>query len=57
VAFIAERFGTPLYVRVDLLRDSEGEPTLLELELVEPALYLIEAPGAAERLAEAVLKT
>jgi hypothetical protein len=53
---VARRFGsTPLYGRVDLLTAETGEPILLELELVEPALYLSEAPGAAERLAAAIM--
>jgi hypothetical protein len=52
---ISERFGTPVYARVDLLRGDDGTPVLLELEAVEPALYLGLAPGSAERLAAAVL--
>jgi hypothetical protein len=56
VAAVAERFGAPpLYARVDLLAGPDGAPTLLELELVEPALYLAEAPGAAQRLAAAIM--
>lgn len=54
MAAVSERFGTPLYARVDLLEDEGGEPLLLELEAVEPNLYLAHAPGAAERLAAAV---
>jgi hypothetical protein len=56
VAAVAERFGAaPLYARVDLLSGRDGAPTLLELELIEPALYLAEAPSAAERLAAAII--
>jgi hypothetical protein len=56
VAAVAKRFGAPpLYARVDLLAGADGAPTLLELELVEPALYLAEAPVAAQRLATAIL--
>jgi hypothetical protein len=56
VAAVAERFGaSPLYARVDLLAGADGAPTLLELELVEPALYLAEAPGAAQRFAAAII--
>ena len=56
VAAVGRRFGTvPLYARVDLLAGEDGAPTLLELELVEPALYLSEAPGAAARLADAII--
>jgi hypothetical protein len=40
-----------LYARVDLARDPTGNPVLLELELVEPTLFLRESPVAAERLA------
>lgn len=57
VARVAERFGDrPLYARVDMLSAEDGSPILLELELVEPCLYLAEAPGAAERLAAAIIR-
>lgn len=47
--------GDLLYARVDLLDDS-GEPVLLELELIEPSLFLDHAgPEAAERLAAAIV--
>jgi hypothetical protein len=56
LAAVQRRFSTtPLYARVDLIPDDAGEPVLLELELIEPALYLSEAPGAAERLAGAII--
>lgn len=45
----------PLYARVDLVTDLEGNPALIELELVEPNLYLSTNPTAAERLANAVV--
>jgi hypothetical protein len=51
---ISERFGTPLYARVDLVTDSRGQPVLLELEVIEPALYLDQSPGASLRLADAI---
>lgn len=44
-----------LYARVDLVRDAEGQPRLMELELIEPALYLRTDPGAADRFAAATL--
>jgi hypothetical protein len=51
----ASRFGgPPLYARVDLVTDAQGAPVLLELEAIEPELYLATAPGSAERLAAAV---
>ena len=55
-ALAALSFETPLYARVDLIRDARGAPTLLELELTEPSLFLVHAPGAAERFAAAVLE-
>lgn len=49
-------FPQPLaYARVDLLRDAAGDPVLLELELTEPSLFFAHAPGAAERLVDALL--
>jgi glutathione synthase/RimK-type ligase-like ATP-grasp enzyme len=44
-----------LYARVDLVRDGEGQPRLLELEVTEPSLFLAHQPGAAERLVSEVL--
>ena len=35
----------PLYARVDLLRGRDGSLKLIELELIEPYLYLPHAPG------------
>ena len=55
IAEVSARFGQPLYARVDLLADEQGEPLLLELEAVEPNLYMAHAEGACERLARAVL--
>jgi glutathione synthase/RimK-type ligase-like ATP-grasp enzyme len=49
-------FDRLLYARVDLVRDGEGEPRLLELEITEPSLYLSHEPGSAARLVSAVLK-
>lgn len=55
--WIAEATGVPLLVaRVDLLEDGDGAPQLAELEATEPDLYLTVAPGAAERLADAILR-
>jgi glutathione synthase/RimK-type ligase-like ATP-grasp enzyme len=49
-------FEAPLYARVDLIRDSQGAPTLLEIELTEPSLFFAHASGAAERFAAEVVK-
>lgn len=50
-------FDTPLYARVDLIRDENGEPVVLELELIEPSLFFPCAPGSAERFAAAVMRS
>jgi O-ureido-D-serine cyclo-ligase len=49
-------FATPLYARVDLIRDEKGEPVVLELELIEPSLFFPFAGGSAERFAAAVMR-
>ncbi len=43
-----------LYARVDLVRDALGRPLLLELELVEPTLFLAQHPAGLARLVDAV---
>ena len=55
MAEVGERFGTPLYARVDIAADAGGRPVLMELEAIEPSLYLDLVPGAAERFARAIL--
>ena len=52
VDVVSDRLGTPTYARVDLVRDDSGGFCVLELELVEPSLFLAYAePAAAERFA------
>jgi glutathione synthase/RimK-type ligase-like ATP-grasp enzyme len=46
---------TPLYARVDLVSGPGGTLCLIELELIEPNLYLTQHPPAAAALAEAAL--
>jgi O-ureido-D-serine cyclo-ligase len=48
-------FGTLLYARVDLIRDSHDTPCVLELELTEPSVFLLHDQGSAERFAAAIL--
>jgi hypothetical protein len=49
---VRERFDTsPLYARVDLVSNGDGAPLLLELEAVEPNLFLRYSEGAADQLA------
>jgi O-ureido-D-serine cyclo-ligase len=49
-------FGTPLYARVDLIRDDSGAPCVLELEMAEPSLFFVHAAEAADRFTAAVLR-
>jgi hypothetical protein len=53
---LAQLDEPPLYARVDLVSDLDGYPALIELELIEPNLYLSTHPGAAERLAAATAR-
>ncbi|MFP5363715.1 MAG: RimK family alpha-L-glutamate ligase [Thermoleophilia bacterium] len=53
-AHVEARFGRPLYARVDVLRDRAGLPAVLELELIEPSLFLDFAPNSAQALARAI---
>ena len=48
--------AVPLYARVDLVRDKNDRPLLLELELIEPSLFLATAPAAADALADAIIR-
>ena len=51
VSYVCERFGVvPLYARVDLL-PGPGGPVVIELELIEPSLFLGYADGAADQFA------
>ncbi len=48
--------GPLAYARVDLIRDADGAPRLLELELTEPSLFFAHAEGSADRFAAALKK-
>ena len=51
---ITDRFGPPLYARVDLVRDEAGRSCVLELEMVEPSLFLPQGGSdAVDRMAVA----
>jgi glutathione synthase/RimK-type ligase-like ATP-grasp enzyme len=55
-AALAAAPAATTYARVDMLRDDDGELRLMELELVEPALFLDHAPEQAKQMfADAVL--
>lgn len=54
---LRSRAGGPLlYARVDLIRDAEGQPRLLELELTEPSLFFDYVPGTVDRFAMALAR-
>ena len=44
-----------LYARVDIVVGNDGSLQVIELELIEPAFFLAQAPDAAQRFARAVL--
>lgn len=54
--WLTGRFGPALYARLDLLPSPDG-PVIVELELLEPSLFLHTAEGAARRFAEAIRDT
>jgi len=54
VAFYALSGIDHVYARVDLVRDLHGKPAIIELELIEPELFLLESDGAADRFAAAI---
>ncbi len=46
----------PVYGRVDMVRDSDGDWRVMELELIEPELWLRNHPPAARALAHAIAR-
>lgn len=46
---------TALYARVDLVHADDGQPLVIELEVVEPSLFLGMHPRAAHRFADALI--
>jgi len=47
---------SPIYARVDIVRDNSGKLSLCELELIEPELWFRNNPSAADELAKACLE-
>lgn len=45
-----------LYGRVDLVRDEDGQPRVMELELVEPSLFFARKPGSVERFVAGLVR-
>jgi hypothetical protein len=52
LAAASDLVGPLTYARVDLVRDEQGVPTLMELEVLDPALFFELHPPGATRLAE-----
>jgi hypothetical protein len=52
---VRARFGPVTYGRVDVV-DDDGRPVVMELELVEPMLFLDREPAAAGRFADELLR-
>lgn len=48
--------AAPLYARVDLIRLPDGNLALMELEAIEPDLYVEQEPAGPGRLADALLR-
>jgi glutathione synthase/RimK-type ligase-like ATP-grasp enzyme len=57
MARATELLGPLTYARVDLVPGNDGVPLLLELELLDPALYLDLVPGAVDRFVGVLMKT
>lgn len=52
---VAAAPAAPLYARVDLIRLSDGSLAVMELEVIDPDLYLDHGDDVAGRLADALL--
>lgn len=48
------REATPVYGRVDMVRDEDGTARIMELELIEPELWLRLHPPAAQAFADGI---
>lgn len=46
----------PIYARVDMFTDNEGQLAIAELELIEPELWFRKNPNAADKLAKTIKK-
>lgn len=45
-----------LYARVDMVRDEGGNPMVMEVEIIEPSLFLLQHPPALKRFADAIAR-
>lgn len=55
VTYVSEKFGAPLYARVDLIDNHVGEPTVLEVEGVEPSIFFGTEPTSYQRFVQVSL--
>jgi O-ureido-D-serine cyclo-ligase len=55
-AYAAIGSSRPVYARIDLIRGADDAPVVLELELTEPSLFFVHAPGSAQHFARVVLE-
>jgi hypothetical protein len=55
-AALATVEGPLLYGRVDVAPGPHGTPVVMELELIEPSLFLLQYPPALDRLADAIAR-
>jgi glutathione synthase/RimK-type ligase-like ATP-grasp enzyme len=53
-AALAAAPARAVYARVDMVRDNDGELAIIELELIEPALWLQHAPDGGDSFAAAL---
>jgi hypothetical protein len=51
---VTDNFDTPLFLRIDLVRDPTDAPILMEIEAIDPLFYAALSPGASARFAAAV---
>ena len=47
---------SPMYGRVDVAPGPDGEPVVMELELIEPSLYFVHSTRALECFVDAIRK-
>ncbi|GAA3882639.1 ATP-grasp domain-containing protein [Tessaracoccus defluvii] len=53
-AGLSRASAAPLYARVDIARDADGQPSVLELELFEPNYFTATVPSAVANFVSAV---
>ncbi len=54
---VVEAIGQPLlYARVDIAPGADGQPLLMELELIEPSLFFAQGPEALERFVAGIAR-